>query len=189
MISEQDENSSETRSFYIATHQSPYVATKKRGVRIEASQWKCEDTALLLSASNQLNVIQQMAAQSPFDDVKTAQLIRKSIINKRNGYKQQDIVKKMWNEEQFVTFEYILSLCARSHCQCLYCKNEVAMIYEYVREPRQWTLDRIDNNQGHNKGNVVLSCLSCNLRRRRTAKEAFLFSQQMIVRLLDDDKL
>lgn len=186
METKQDEETNDTRSFYIATHQSPYVATKKRGVRVEASQWNC-DTALLLSATNQINVVQQMAAAHIPADSKTAQLIRKSIISKRNGYKRQDIIKKMWDEKQFVTLEYIISLCANSQCQCLYCKNEVAMIYEYVREPRQWTLDRIDNNQGHNKGNVVLSCLSCNLRRRRTDKEAFLFSQQMTVRLLDDD--
>ena len=28
----------------------------------------------------------------------------------------------------------------------------------------QWTLDRIDNNIGHSKENVVICCLKCNLK-------------------------
>ena len=30
----------------------------------------------------------------------------------------------------------------------------------------QWSLDRIDNDYGHNHDNVVISCLECNLKRR-----------------------
>ena len=31
---------------------------------------------------------------------------------------------------------------------------------------QMWTLDRIDNNIGHNRDNVVISCLACNLQKR-----------------------
>ena len=53
------------------------------------------------------------------------------------------------------------------------------LIYENVREPRQWTLDRIDNSIGHNTENVVISCLSCNLKRRTMDDKKFKFSKQM----------
>ena len=41
----------------------------------------------------------------------------------------------------------------------------------------QWTLDRIDNNLGHNSDNVLISCLECNLKRRRMNMERFQFSK------------
>ena len=44
---------------------------------------------------------------------------------------------------------------------------------------KQWTLDRIDNDQGHTYDNVVIACLECNLQRRRTNSDKFLFTKQM----------
>lgn len=38
------------------------------------------------------------------------------------------------------------------------------LLYKLVREPKQWTLDRIDNEYGHCVDNIVLSCLECNLK-------------------------
>jgi hypothetical protein len=55
------------------------------------------------------------------------------------------------------------------------------LIYEHVRETNQWTLDRIDNSIGHNQGNVVVSCLKCNLQRRKTNQAAFLFTKNLNV--------
>ena len=52
-------------------------------------------------------------------------------------------------------------------------------MYEYVREPKQWTLERLDNAYGHNKNNVVISCLSCNIRRRTMASEKYVQTKQM----------
>ena len=63
--------------------------------------------------------------------------------------------------------------------KCHYCKTEMFIIYEFVRELSQWTVDRIDNSKGHNKDNIVLSCLNCNLKKRRTTDEKFLFTKQL----------
>ena len=48
-----------------------------------------------------------------------------------------------------------------------------------MRELKQWTLDRIDNDKGHNMENVVIACLDCNIRRRRKNKDDFMFSKNM----------
>ena len=52
-------------------------------------------------------------------------------------------------------------------------------MYENVRESKQWTLDRIDNNIGHNKDNVVICCLECNLKRGTIDDKKFKFTKQM----------
>jgi hypothetical protein len=44
---------------------------------------------------------------------------------------------------------------------------------------KQWTLDRIDNDIGHNKKNLVIACLECNLKRKRTNKDKFMFTKNM----------
>ena len=48
-----------------------------------------------------------------------------------------------------------------------------------ARENYQWTLDRIDNDQGHNIDNILISCLECNLKRRCRSKDKFLMGKQL----------
>ena len=55
----------------------------------------------------------------------------------------------------------------------------VLLFYKNVREEKQWTLDRIDNNSGHSNINTVIACLQCNLQRRNTNDKKFLFTKQM----------
>ena len=63
--------------------------------------------------------------------------------------------------------------------KCYYCKVEMMIMYETVREAKQWTVDRVDNDIGHNTDNYHLACLSCNLKRRRTDDDKFLFTKQL----------
>ena len=51
--------------------------------------------------------------------------------------------------------------------------------YNNYRDKQQWTLDRIDNDLGHNNENVKIACLECNLKRRRINMEKFLFTKQL----------
>jgi hypothetical protein len=55
----------------------------------------------------------------------------------------------------------------------------MSLLYEFVREEKQWTVDRIDNDLGHNNDNFVLACLKCNLKRRRQNMKDFLFTKQL----------
>ena len=47
------------------------------------------------------------------------------------------------------------------------------IIYDKVRDPLQWTLDRIDNSLNHTDTNCVISCLKCNLKRKTLEKKIF----------------
>jgi hypothetical protein len=43
----------------------------------------------------------------------------------------------------------------------------------------QWSVDRINNDLGHNNDNYHLACLECNLKRRRRSDENFIFTKQL----------
>jgi len=75
--------------------------------------------------------------------------------------------------------KYTIEKLYNSELKCYYCSEKVFILYDIVRETKQWTLDRIDNDIGHIKDNVIISCLGCNLKRRRTSKDAFLFTKKL----------
>ena len=109
--------------------------------------------------------------------------LKKTILSqikaKIQGYASQDKEKKLYCQEKFVTLNDVITLLKESNHICYYCKEETQIMYEYVREPKQWTLERLDNSFGHNNDNVVISCLSCNIRRRTMASEKYVQTKQM----------
>lgn len=98
----------------------------------------------------------------------------KNILQKIGGYKLQD-KKRGWVSN--IESSHVLELLTTPICY--YCKNSVLVIYETKLHPMQWTLDRIDNDLPHNKENVVLSCLKCNLERRKKNADHFLFTKAL----------
>lgn len=105
--------------------------------------------------------------------------IQQQIHQKISGYRSQDILKNILNENLLIEFKDVLKLMIESNNKCYYCKEFVQVLYENVREPKQWTLDRIDNDLGHNKTNVAIACLQCNLRRKTMYHERYVFTKQM----------
>lgn len=148
-------------------------AKKPINKRVECNKWFIQPE--LLTHSVQLQIIQN-AENASFDNYL---LMKQQIEHKIYGYKQQDIKKQMHDATSFVTFEHTLTLLNDSHLLCVYCDAPVLILYENVREPSQWSLDRINNDLGHNCGNLLIACLSCNLKRRRTNMNAFMFTKQM----------
>jgi len=106
-------------------------------------------------------------------------IIQGLVVTKITGYRHQDLIKKRLNEDKLVNLEEVLDIMKESNMNCYYCKQKVFLLYEVVRESNQWTLDRINNDIGHNSGNCVLACLKCNLKRKRTGADAFLFTKQL----------
>ena len=108
---------------------------------------------------------------------KVYQLIRTKIA----GYIQQDIKKDRLDKDMKVSINYVLEKLVESRLCCCYCKIPVVIDYQEKRQMDQWTLDRINNYIGHNEGNVLISCLQCNLQRRRIKKDHFLFTKRLVL--------
>lgn len=108
-----------------------------------------------------------------------AKLAKRQIEKKIQSYKQQDVYKNRFSQSDFIDFQNVVAELYKSDLTCRYCETFVYLLYEHVRENYQWTLDRINNDIGHNNGNVIISCLECNLKRRRTNNDAFLFTKKM----------
>ena len=103
---------------------------------------------------------------------------------KRAGYKSQDLAKGIYDEIQFVDIDHIVNLLVDSGLTCYYCRKWTTIFYEFVRDPRQWSLERLSNDQGHNCGNVVIACLECNMHRRTMYHERYLATKQLRVNKL-----
>ena len=105
--------------------------------------------------------------------------ILKQIQRKINGYKNQDKKKKIFSPDKFVDIDFILNLLKENEFKCYYCKNNVKVLYKLVRESSQWSIERINNEFGHNKDNVTIGCLDCNLKRKTMYHERFKFTKQL----------
>ena len=105
--------------------------------------------------------------------------IKSDLRKKLTSYKAQDIKKDRYLENELITEEELYEKLVASRLKCYYCSQEVKLIYNFVRDDSQWTLDRINNDIGHFNNNVVISCLKCNLQKRRRNDEHFKFAKQM----------
>jgi len=106
------------------------------------------------------------------------------IKRKLRGYKAQDEKFEIYSEAHTIRASDVREMLDASKGLCTHCAEP--MLTEYAaRDMRQWTVDRIDNRMGHNKGNVVVCCLKCNLKRRNIAMDKFRFTKQLSVVKLD----
>ena len=111
------------------------------------------------------------------------------IRNKIYGYLGQDVEKREREKNKIVDPENaiqinlsnILKKLIDSELNCFYCREKVKILYEFVRDPKQWTLERINNKEGHHLSNVEIACLQCNLKRRTMYHERYVFTKQMII--------
>jgi len=154
---------------------------KEKKMRVETKTWGLNNDDL--SFETQLRLLKMI-----FNNEKTIDkhigMIVSHIKAKISSYKQQDILKGKLNDSEFVSFNDVIDLLFESQMKCHYCSCETYLLYEVVRENKQWSLDRINNEIGHNKNNLLIACLECNLKRRRTNKDAFFFTKNLkIVRL------
>ena len=131
------------------------------------------------SYESQLSLLQILREEKK-DTTKEEYTLAKREINKKiSSYKKQDIDKKRYVESKFITFNETIDLLCESQLLCYYCCKQMCIFYDNVREKSQWTLDRVDNDVCHSKDNLVVSCLSCNLQKRRRESESFKFMKQM----------
>lgn len=128
-----------------------------------------------------IEIYDEINNQHPINSSHSKKLIIQQLEKKVSGYKQQDINKKIYDPIKFIELNNLIEKIVESKLQCYYCKCHMFLLYEIVRELKQWTLDRIDNNIGHNEENVVVCCLECNLKRRKMSQEKFMFQKNLTI--------
>lgn len=148
--------------------------------RVVSQKWnfniECFETA------NQLCVLKNI--DNNIDDIHSlndelTKVIIQEIYKKISGYKQQDLLKKHYNVEKFITFDNVIKKLIESNLKCRYCDCDMLVLYDISRELKQWSIDRIDNDEGHNNDNFHLACFDCNIKRRRRSDEKFLFTKKL----------
>ena len=154
----------------------------KKRVITSTKNWRFSSDQL--NPAKQLEYVQQIVSETVVDE-NPCRFIKQQIQQKLGGYKSQDVKKAKYNELVFIKHDRVLQLMIESENLCFYCKGQVHVLYENVREPHQWTLERMDNDFGHNDGNVVIACLACNLRRRTMHYERYLFTKQLNIVKMD----
>lgn len=130
----------------------------------------------ILIKENQHKLVKRLCANEDFSG---NIFVKKELERKIKSYRAQDIKKNKLNEEKLIKMDECIDKLVLSKMKCYYCMEDMLLVYENVREPKQWTLDRIDNSKGHITQNVVISCLDCNLKRRTMSDKKFKFSKQM----------
>jgi|LakMenEpi03Aug12_release.lakeMendotaPanAssembly.Ray.scaffolds.fasta_scaffold987696_1 hypothetical protein len=127
----------------------------------------------------QIDMINKLYTNYEFD---LKSLLEKELERKINGYKAQDIKKDIYDSALLITLDDIIEKLMSIKLRCFYCKLPILILYKNVREPTQWTLDRIDNDKCHSKENTIVSCLKCNLQRRVTNIDKFTFTKHLKIK-------
>jgi len=130
----------------------------------------------LLEKKNHTKYVNMLYLEQDFSSNK---IVKNALKVKLSSYRQQDTKKKRFIKEKFITFEELIEKLVATKLSCYYCKKQCLLIYQNKREMLQWTLDRKNNDIGHYNNNVVISCLECNLQKRRRNEEHFKFAKQI----------
>ena len=118
-------------------------------------------------------------------NILTLKHIVREIENKRKAYMYQDKQHSIYDPRYSISLEHIIALIIESNLNCYYCREICQLTYKEVMCRKQWTLDRIDNDYGHNHTNVVIACLDCNLKRGNMDSERFRQGKQFTFRKLE----
>ena len=153
---------------------------KEKKKKVETNTWGLNEEEL--SFDTQLEILKNLFYKDTLiNGSKLTNFITSHIKTKISSYKHQDLLKNIFLETDFVSFDHVIDLLNECNMKCHYCACETYLLYEFVREMKQWSLDRINNDIGHNKGNLVIACLECNLKRRRTNKDAFFMTKNLTI--------
>jgi hypothetical protein len=175
---EDDKEPEEVKKLFIPGLLDEVITPKeKKQPRKRVHIW--EDTSMY-DWEIQKNLLHQMYHKT-IEDVHTAnaRFVLHEIRGKLSGYRQQDLAKSRFDPSQFITVQHVLEKLQESGLLCIYCQEPMYVIYDTVRESKQWSVDRIDNTKGHNQDNFHVACLDCNLKRRRRNDQHFLFTKQL----------
>lgn len=163
-----------------------YIQKKRLRKITESTKWKPQFQEDGLKIIESLYIRRCSAGFEPiyqgnrnFESSDTATLLESQIHNKLSSYRNQDLAKDKYDSAKFVTIDTVIQKLHACQLLCFYCKEPVLLFYSYVHDPKQWTLERLNNQYGHNTDNVEIACLSCNIRRKTIYFERYLLTKQL----------
>ena len=125
------------------------------------------------------------SSSSPSSSPAVLAYVIREIDTKRKAYIYQDKHHQIYDPRYTITTDRIVELLVSADLLCHYCREICQVAYKEAMCRRQWTLDRTDNNYGHNDANVVIACLECNLKRGTMDAERFRAGKQFTFRKVE----
>ena len=181
METEMNNNSSNIKSIIISTDDKKEIKVKKeRKDRIITSDKKWTICDIDYNPELQLSIMNEADISNNVYNIMCCEIKRKI-----SGYKSQDLKKKKYSEPDFIDFDFIKKTLIEKELKCYYCLQSVYVLYKSVREPKQWSVERMDNKHGHNKNNITIACLECNLKRKTIYHERFRFTKQLTIKKIN----
>jgi hypothetical protein len=156
-------------------HQQEKIANIHNPKRSSTQKLDLSDNEIIFT--KQIEYVNKLYLE---EDYIYAKFIKRELNNKLMSYKKQDIDNNKLNVDKLITYDKTLELLVASKLKCKYCHCKMYVLYDNVRQKDQWTLDRIDNDYGHNNDNVLIACLECNIKRRRMNMDRFQLSKDCI---------
>ena len=147
-----------------------------------------ERTSAVVGLSSMTHEEQIQTANRLFlgEDCTACKSLLRELEKKRYGYYQQDLRKKrVTTIDEVLTIDEVTEKIVASKLRCIYCSCHIYLFYKESRDPHQWTLDRVDNTRAHTYNNTCVSCLGCNLERRRTSHAGYVFTKNLSIRKLE----
>ena len=146
------------------------VKTPERSI---SKNWQLDDSYFTYSRQicliNNLyledNVNAKYLKDNTDPEISVKTIVKREIGNKINGYKNQDVRNSILDVLNIISLEQTIEKLTVSKLLCYYCKEKCLLLYKDTLSKKQWTLDRIVNDKGHNYDNVVICCLECNVKR------------------------
>lgn len=175
MINTKNNNQSNKKSIFFTKTKTQHPEKKEKRNTIYLKD-------LFISEKEQKREMNMLYLGSNFE---RKHLYTKEIKNKASSYKIQDEKQQRNIEDinEFQSFyESIVELLVKSKLQCSYCLQDVVILYQDKYQQNQWTLDRKENDENHHISNCVISCLSCNISKRRRSDQKFRFTKQLNIK-------
>jgi hypothetical protein len=161
--------------------------TPRKKIATQSDQW-IHTAETYSSQESQLILLVELSdfiREDTTPATESANILLTHLKTKHSGYRSQDTVKGLYDPTRFVQIGDIIRLLTESNLSCFYCRKWTTLFYENVRDPRQWSLERLYNTEGHNRDNLVIACLECNMRRRTMYHERYIATKQLKVNKLD----
>lgn len=150
----------------------------KNPERKETIKWNLDDS--YFTYNKQIQIINSLYLNQGCDEEQKHKqepeqniLAKREISKKINGYKSQDIQKELLDLNRLISLDQTIEKLMISKLKCFYCKENCDLLYKNTLAKKQWTLDRLNNEYGHNHDNVVICCLECNIKKGEMDSDRF----------------